>query len=139
MRKAPQPLAAAPVSKVVAFPARPAATRGSVKRERKTRPSNVLKFTGRKVENYDGDALRPVWQEGMLERLGEIYQRTLRGEFTGLMIIGSRGVPDRNSYPECIVNLSGIFSTDVAYAARQAALASNEAEEYAVNYPARPA
>ena len=137
MRKAAHVIAA---NNVVPFPVRAAAAPiKAIRRGRKPKCTNVLKFTGKKIDNYDCNARRSDWQEGLLEQMAMMYARAVKGEFSGLMIIGSRGVPKNGSGPNGLsYSLSGIFCTDFSLAARYAEAMGVEAEKLAVERPARP-
>ena len=105
----------------------------------RTKCANVLKFTGKKIDNYDSEALRSEWEKGLVDQFVEMYERAVNGEFAGLMIVGACGAPTSDGEgPKGVISLSGVFSTDVAFAARAAKRAAKFVEERAEDYPARP-
>ena len=123
---------------VLLFPQRAFAPSKPPRRGRRPKCDNVLKFTGKKIDNYDGEALRSEWQTCLADQLAQVRMRVINGEFTGLMIVGSRGVPTENQYPGGYINLSGVYRTDLAFAARHAELLAAEAEKLERDRPARP-
>lgn len=125
-------------SNVLAFPQRTLSLSKPPRRGRKQKCTNVLNFTGKKIDNYDSKALRSEWQEGLLEEMAEMYARAVKGEFSGLMIVGAKRVPEDGSDPGFAYGLSGIYFTDLAFAARHAEWMGIEAEKLAVDRPARP-
>lgn len=131
------PRKAAPLSNVLPFPARPAATSAAGARKgRKPKRGNVVPFTGVMRNNYNVKTEMPGWKEAMLDELGKIYLSVSNGEVTGL-VIGRAGVPDDDGRPEGKLNLLGLFANDFAYTAHVADFIGNFARERAEKQPAR--
>lgn len=133
------PRKAAPLSNVLPFPARPAATSAAGARKgRKPKRGNVVPFTGVMRNNYDVKTEMLEWKEAMLKELGKIYLSVSNGEITGLVIARAVGVPTDDGDPEGgKIDLLGLFANDFAYAARVSDFIGSIARKRAEKQPAR--
>jgi len=128
-----------PATNVLAFPRSCAVPSAKTRRGlSKDRPSNVLKFTGKTIHNYDCNEMRPEWQEQLLNAMRDMYARALKGEFSGVMILGAKGVPADDKDPGITYGMGGSYCTDFAFAARHTERMTWWAEEKAVECPSQP-
>lgn len=139
MLKNVQAVEANTATNVVLFPVRPTTVPGkAARRGRKAKYSNVLKFTGKKIRNYDPKAEQAAWKKSMTDLLISTMERVSKGEATGLMIGVAMGDPRDDGDPRCIASLSGSFSADFGFASRHARWVLEWAEEMEEKSPARP-
>lgn len=129
MRKAAQ----APVAtNVLPFPERCAVAAAMGRRKYcKAKRSNVLPFTGKKIENIDGPANLPGWKRGMVEALTKAMDQVLHGDTSGLLLFKTTGFPVDDEVMAGTVSICGTLSADPGALGRQVRWIEEKAREMA--------
>ncbi|WP_341887047.1 hypothetical protein [Variovorax sp. YR752] len=79
---------------VVPFPARAVTAQvKAIRRRRKAKGSNVLKFTGLTRYNYDRETLLAKHKECMQKKVIDLFGQLVNGEVTGLALSVTKGGP----------------------------------------------